>query len=466
MKNNMSGRRRPLFDEELSEQMRTQPVGADASRARSGCPPRRNPAPGHSSDRNAGGGISVISALLTGRRSRGVACMIVAVVITLSAIVSVAASIVASHISYAEDSGTAAVPGEKNVLSASGDMPGSEPLAGSSTADNASAEKNGTSDKPADTSGTADNTTQDTASAATSDAQEGEEQAADSAGQPDTAANDENSTDAPASSGETARKYTVKISFWDRDSVSVETNGATLGEVISVSGTELSASQLANLDLSMVIDADTTVNADVVTYETEDVEETIPYETEYVQSASLAAGVTEVTQNGVEGNQTRRFTVTYVNGAEVARVQTASWVDSYVQNQVITTGTGQSVADSAPAAVPPPQSTDNSGAGTVTGANGVTYSYSSFLDVQATCYYAGGTTAYGIPADENVIGVDPSVIPFGTRVYVVGPYGDFGVRIAADCGNMYGNRIDVCLNRDNPLAPGFGWQNMRVYILD
>lgn len=451
-----------MFDEELSAQMYAQPVGNGARRVRNECPRREKTASRHSTERNAGGGISVISALLTGRRSRSAACVIVAVVISLTAVVSVAASIVASHISYANESGKVTDSGERNVLSASGGT-----LTGDHAAEN-EPDLSGNVSSPGSVSS-------DESAPDDTNAQNGENKkdtVSDGAEQTNAPANvgdgDKNNTDSADSSPNVSRKYTVTLNFWDRESVSIETAEASLGDVISASGTQLSAAQLANLDLTKTVEADISVNVDVVTYETEDVEETIPYETEYVQSASLAAGVTEVTRQGVEGNQTRRFTVTYVNGAEVSRVQTASWVDSYVQNQVITTGTGQSVVDNAP-----PQSTagdgssnSNTGAGTVTGANGATYSYSSYLDVQATCYYAGGTTAYGLPADENVIGVDPSVIPFGTRVYVVGPYGDFGVRIAADCGHMYGNRIDVCLNRDNPLAAGFGWQSMRVYILD
>ena len=64
--------------------------------------------------------------------------------------------------------------------------------------------------------------------------------------------------------------------------------------------------------------------------------------------------------------------------------------------------------------------------------------------MRATCYYVGGTTASGLPADESVIAVDPSVISLGTRVYVTGAYGDFGERIAADTGgNIIGNTIDA-----------------------
>lgn len=462
MMNNMNGRKRPLFDEELSEQMHSARPAVSGQGARRQGPTRKHSAAAHSAGRDAGGGISVISALLTGRRSRSAACVIVAAVISLSAVVSVAASLVASHTSSVADDAVGQVlkANENDQEAVPENAPAGVQGGSGEGADGNAALPGDSETKPDDTNFAED--TNDSGEEAQTDApaQTDEDSDADTADSDDDTSKAEDN--APA-----MQKHTVKINFWDKDSVVVETVAATLGDVLTTSGIELTAAQLANLDLTAPIGTDVTVNADVVTYDTEDVEETIPYETEYRQSAALAAGVTEVTQQGVEGNQTRQYTVTYVNGVEVSRVQTASWVDSYVQNQVITTGTGQSVS-AAPSQPAPSQSNGDAsaGAGTVVGANGVTYSYSSMLDVQATCYYAGGVTAYGIPADENVIGVDPSVIPFGTRVYVVGPYGDFGVRIAADCGNMYGNRIDICLNRDNPLAAGFGWQNMRVYILD
>ena len=69
----------------------------------------------------------------------------------------------------------------------------------------------------------------------------------------------------------------------------------------------------------------------------------------------------------------------------------------------------------------------------------------------------------GLPADENVVAVDPNVIPLGTRLYIPG----IGVRIAADTGGaIKGNIIDICFDRDNPMAAGYGRRDIRVYILD
>ena len=110
--------------------------------------------------------------------------------------------------------------------------------------------------------------------------------------------------------------------------------------------------------------------------------------------------------------------------------------------------------------------------GYVTGSDGVARHYYAYLDVQATVYNAGGYTAYGLPADENVMGVGlyegtlTPVIPFGTVCYVKGDYADIGVRIASDCGYMYGNKIDICMYPTNPLYYNFGWRSMRVYFLD
>ena len=108
--------------------------------------------------------------------------------------------------------------------------------------------------------------------------------------------------------------------------------------------------------------------------------------------------------------------------------------------------------------------------GYVTGSDGNSYHYYAYIDVQATTYVAGGITAYGLPADENVLGVgldenDRPFINFGTKVYVKGDYGDFGVRIASDYGPMWGEKIDVCLYTSNPKFATFGWRPMRVYFL-
>lgn len=78
----------------------------------------------------------------------------------------------------------------------------------------------------------------------------------------------------------------------------------------------------------------------------------------------------------------------------------------------------------------------------------------------------GKTTSIGIGAYQGItIAVDPSKIPYGSKVYIEG----VGVCIAADCGGaIKGNRIDVYFtNHSDALAFGRGGGvSHAVYIIE
>ena len=87
------------------------------------------------------------------------------------------------------------------------------------------------------------------------------------------------------------------------------------------------------------------------------------------------------------------------------------------------------------------------------------------ITVEATAYSAeenSGYTASGTYVRYGVIAVDPSVIPFGTRVYIPG----YGMAIAEDTGaSIVGNRIDVAFG-SYAEAMAFGRQLIEIYIMD
>jgi 3D (Asp-Asp-Asp) domain-containing protein len=57
-----------------------------------------------------------------------------------------------------------------------------------------------------------------------------------------------------------------------------------------------------------------------------------------------------------------------------------------------------------------------------------------------TCYSLGGHTATGAKPSEDVVAVDPAVIPLGSRIVVDG----VGARVASDTGGaIKGHRLDV-----------------------
>ena len=85
------------------------------------------------------------------------------------------------------------------------------------------------------------------------------------------------------------------------------------------------------------------------------------------------------------------------------------------------------------------------------------------LRVGATAYCGDTITSTGTrPVEGTTIAVDPTVIPYGTKVYIP----QFNrVFIAEDCGSaIKGNRIDIFMNSyDNCMEWGF--QNIDIYIV-
>lgn len=358
---------------------------------------------------------SLISALLTAPRTRGIVTVALAAVIGVFAIATVAAAAITSQsgIVSEETVDIELRPSESDVsaIAMSADIRD-------------------------------DSTSPDKNSSVGAVLKSGAAAGGDSAEQTDTEAESETE----GTTAETAEEtFNVTVTFWYRENLMVNVGRVTVRELLSSNGITLNTAQEQNLNLDAVIDQDMTLSADSVTYTTETEEQTIAYKTEYRNTDSLPEGESRVTQNGVNGSRTVQYTVTYVNGERVGREESSSWISAYPTNEIVSTGVGPN---------------------TFIDADGNVREYAYYIDVRATCYYVGGTTASGLPADESVIAVDPSVISLGTRVYVTGAYGDFGERIAADTGgNIIGNTIDVCIDPNNPYAANFGWRDMRVYIL-
>ena len=85
------------------------------------------------------------------------------------------------------------------------------------------------------------------------------------------------------------------------------------------------------------------------------------------------------------------------------------------------------------------------------------------LDVKAYAYYTGTITATGTkPTSGRTIAVDPTVIPYGTRIYI--PEFD-KTFIAEDCGGgIKGNKIDIYMNTKEECI-NWGVRNITLYIL-
>ena len=171
------------------------------------------------------------------------------------------------------------------------------------------------------------------------------------------------------------------------------------------------------------------VNRLTVETTTEEVE--VPYETVRVADDTMKKGHEEVTTEGQNGVQVDTYEVRTLNGETITYVDTA--------------------------------------AKTFTTSSGETYSFSKALTCTGYAYcQPGGVTATGTAARQGAIAVDPSVIPLGSRLFVIASDGSvvYGFATAEDTGgNIKGNTVDLYYNTES-LCRSFGRRDVTVYVLD
>lgn len=115
----------------------------------------------------------------------------------------------------------------------------------------------------------------------------------------------------------------------------------------------------------------------------------------------------------------------------------------------------------------------------VTTVSGQSLSFSKVMDIKATAYSDsaeengkwGPVDYFGNPLKLGTIAVDPTVIPFGTKVYITGydfaglPSGGLVATATDKGGAIKGNRIDIFVPGTRDFVMGFGNQSVKVYIL-
>lgn len=186
--------------------------------------------------------------------------------------------------------------------------------------------------------------------------------------------------------------------------------------------------------------------------------------TVYCSDASLPVGTEAVLTEGEDGQMVCNATVTYVNGVESDRTIHSERVISQPVDEVIAIGSG--AEPSAEEQVPVISD------GTITLPTGEVLTYTHTLRSLATAYHCEGyvgTTATGTVARVGAIAVDPSVIPYGTRMFIVSEDGEYiyGIATAEDCGSLehiIGTRIDLFFDTEYECIQ-FGSRYCTVYFL-
>lgn len=255
----------------------------------------------------------------------------------------------------------------------------------------------------------------------------------------------------------------------------------TVAEALSLAEITLGEYDICNMSIDAILTNESYIDIVAVEYVTVSYEETIPFTTKVEYSSSLAKGEQKVT-GGVNGVRTvtvkQKIENGVVTGSEV--VSTEVTKDPVVKKTVI--GTKKKAVQTATKLTSTTaSSTTKTLKNTISSlsvpssleldANGISTSYTKVMTFEATAYTAssGSKCATGVTPQTGYIAVNPNIIPYGTKMYIVSKDGKYvyGYAIAADTGgfakkNPYA--VDLFFN-SNSECKIFGRRDVTIYFL-
>lgn len=213
------------------------------------------------------------------------------------------------------------------------------------------------------------------------------------------------------------------------------------------------------------------------------VTENVSFSTQRVANPDMLEGEEKVTQEGAGGVRSSVYEVVWSNGAELSR-QFVEQLSTTAVDRIVEYGTKSKAKPAAPDKKNPDSileehggtgggianiSENADGSGALTLKDGTVLKYSGVRSMSATAYTSGhdgvGTrTASGTAVHVGSVAVDKSVIPLGTRMYIVaGSNLVYGLAVAEDTG-IKGNKIDLYYDTYEECIQ-FGRRTCTVYIL-
>ena len=244
---------------------------------------------------------------------------------------------------------------------------------------------------------------------------------------------------------------------------------SSYGETLEMLLNRLGIPSYGAYSVSLPLDTETYDGMEVTVSCTVEMEQTytvdIPYESIECFDPSLPEGQREVLVEGVIGQVRKTANVTYVDSKETSHNVISETVIQQPVNEIIMVGTGtEETANSKAPAI---------GDGVIVTADGEVLTYSRKEQYTATAYThtdagCNMTTATGTTVRMGTVAVDPTMIPYGTRMFIVANDGSYiyGIGTAEDCGGaIKGNRLDLYFGTDAECWQ-FGVRGCTVYFLD
>lgn len=253
------------------------------------------------------------------------------------------------------------------------------------------------------------------------------------------------------------------------ETTSYNVTSGTVKDLLADVGITLSEDDVVTPDLDSAIFDGIDILVQKVEYKEETTTETIDYGYTTEETSSLTTGTSKIKQEGKKGEKTVVSKNKYVDGVLTETVVVSEEVTKEPVDQIKLVGTGKPKHSSSSSSSSTSSSISNA-AGTFKDSSGKTVSYKKKLTGTSTAYTApsGALTATGVPAYYGGVAVNPNVIPYGSKLYIVGSNGAvYGYATAVDTGGalMSGRvLVDVFYPSYNQCA-NWGRQGVTVYIL-
>ncbi len=263
----------------------------------------------------------------------------------------------------------------------------------------------------------------------------------------------------------------------DGKEVTKSTYSANTETVLSRIGVELGEDDIVSPERTELVTEDTVITIKRVTYKEVVKTETAKYGTTYEDDSSRYKGSTYTKSKGTNGEKEVTYKEKYVEGKKVGEEVVSEKITKKPVNQVVVRGTKNPEAGKKSASV----SVGSKSVKTVSNftlpskysvdENLVPTSYTKKFVGPATAYYGDSTTATGKIPEPGYVAVDPDIIPYGSKLWIVSNDGKYvyGYAIAADTGGFAWNGSGTLVDLYFPSTPAcyqFGRRSVTIYVLD
>lgn len=256
--------------------------------------------------------------------------------------------------------------------------------------------------------------------------------------------------------------YGVTVKADDKTVTVCVAAGTTVADAVKAAGVTLGEADLLNVSADHFVSDDLAVEITRVAYRDYRKTYSISYKTEVKYTSELRQGATKVQRAGVAGSKVVTYRERLENGKVISTETLGTEVTKEPVNKIVLKGTkvGKVVSE-APFDI-------------ALDAAGQPVNYTKKLSGMATAYTtdrgdSGAWTSTGRRAQVGVVAVDPRVIPYGTKLWIVSEDGKivYGYAIAGDTGGaVRSGKVLVDLYYDTyGECSSFGRRKMNVYVI-